>query len=72
MDPRIDVILAHLNLVCKYHSNEGRTGTWCLRAYNNREQTDAPKYVNCGGQLAKCELTESDRIKPDDKDWGEE
>ena len=69
MDPRIDVILGHLNLVCKFYNVDG--GTWCLRAYGGEKYNDQPKYVGCGGQLAKCELTENDRIKPDDKEWGE-
>ena len=67
-DPRIDVILANLNLLCKFHDGEN----WCLRAYEGVTFTDQPKYTHCNGQLTKCELTENSRIKPDDKDWGEE
>jgi|GEM_PF-4265153 len=69
-DPRIDVLLSHLNLVCKYYS--GERGAECLRAYGSKKYNDAAKSVSCDGHLSKCELTEEDRIKPDDKDWGEE
>ena len=69
-DPRIDVLLAHLNLVCKYYKYV--CGHWCNRAYGSKEHNDAPKHTNCEGELKKCELTEEDRIKPDDKEYGED
>jgi len=69
-DPRIDVLLSHLNLVCKYYDRD--FGNHCERAYDSKKYNDAAKHVECDGQLSKCELTKNDRIKPDDKDWGEE
>jgi len=68
-DPRIDVILAHLNLVCKYY--EYGCGQWCMKAYGSEKYNDQAKYVNCDGHISRCELTENDRIKPDDKEFGE-
>lgn len=61
-DPRIDIILEHLNLVCKFYK-EDDCGLWCGRAYGKKGSNKIiPKYVHCEGQLRKCELIEDDLI----------
>ena len=59
--PRIDVILKNLRIHCVFYQ-AGSCGTWCKRAYGNKENNDQPKYVKCYGWISKCELTEEDRI----------
>lgn len=58
-DPRIDVILEHINMVCKFFESD-HCGRWCSRAFN--ESGEGRKFVNCEGQLKNCELKEGDRI----------
>ena len=60
-DPRIDVILEHLNFYCKFYEVNS-CGSWCNRAYGSKKYNDQPKFANCDGKLNKCELTKDDRI----------
>ena len=52
---KLDILLEHLNLNCKYYVKDGGE-TFCERAWANTER-GVLKIVNCEGQLLKCKLT---------------
>lgn len=51
---KLNILLEHLNLECKYHLKDGEA-TFCERAWE-REDVKCLKYVNCGGVILQCEL----------------
>ena len=63
---RLDILLDHLNLNCRYHL-EDCGGTWCERAWANDDK-DCLKYTNCGGYISKCELTMDDIVRNPQED----
>jgi len=57
---RLNILLEHLNLKCKYYVEDG--GSFCERAWANTERT-VLKCIRCEGYILKCELNEGTFIR---------
>ena len=60
-DKRLDILMEHLNLKCKYYVEDG--GSFCERAWADTDRA-VLKYIHCGGHILKCELTTGTVLRP--------